>query len=209
MHKIVLRIALIGALGVGACPALAATETAIYAGGCFWCVEHDLDQVPGVLVTTSGYAGGTTPDPTYGSHDGYREAVRVEYDPAIVSYDRLTAYFLRTIDVFDGGGQFCDRGDDYVPTLFPLDADQRDAAAVALRDVRKQLGKAPSVEISRTPTFFPAEAEHQDFYLGTSLRLTWFGFERQSEAYEDYRMACGRDARVKKVWGARAFQLPG
>ena len=161
MRKAIFICLLIGS-AFAATAARAAAETAIYAGGCFWCVEHDLDQVKGVISTTSGYAGGTTPDPTYDSHDGYREAVKVEFDPAVVTYSALTAYFLRTIDVLDGDGQFCDRGNDYVPTLYPLNAGQRGTAKAALKAVEQDLGEEPAVQIGANPSFFPAEAEHQD-----------------------------------------------
>lgn len=207
MRKAVFICLLIGST-FAATVARAATETAIYAGGCFWCVEHDLDQAKGVISTTSGYAGGATPDPTYDRHDGYREAVKVEFDPSVVTYSALTAYFLRTIDVLDGGGQFCDRGNDYVPTLYPLNAGQRSIAKTALKDVAHDLGEEPAVQIGANPSFFPAEPEHQDFYTGRALRLTWYGVERQSTAYKDYREGCGRDAQVKKVWGKMAFKLP-
>ena len=134
-----------------------AAETAIFAGGCFWCVESDMDHVKGISETISGYAGGTAANPTYKRHEGYTEAVKVEFDPKIIGYEALTAHFLRTIDVVDGGGQFCDRGGSYIPALFPLDDGQKAAAEKALKDAQKDLGQSvavtgsPGRHVSRQP----------------------------------------------------------
>lgn len=186
----------------------ARAETAIFAGGCFWCVESDMDKVPGVTETISGYAGGTKPNPTYEDHEGYAEAVKVEFDPKRISYEALTAHFLRTIDAVDGGGQFCDRGPSYAPVLFPLDDSQRKAAAQALKDAEKDLGQPLAVGVSGTVNFAKAEDYHQNYYKGTNLILSRFGIVPQSDAYEGYREGCGRDARVKKLWGSKAFSYP-
>lgn len=186
-------------------PSFAASETAIFAGGCFWCVEKDMDHIKGVTKTTSGYAGGTMANPTYLNHEGYREAVKVEFDPAVVSYDELVARFLRTIDVTDDGGQFCDRGESYQTGLFPKSEKQKAAAQRAIADAEKVLGQKIATPIISTPSFAPAEAYHQDYYQGENRVLTRFGLIRQSEAYRRYREACGRDARVKKVWGKEAY----
>ncbi len=183
-------------------------ETAIFAGGCFWCVESDLDHVKGVSQTISGYAGGTAPAPDYENHQGYTEAVKVEFDPAVISYEALTAHFLRTIDVVDGGGQFCDRGDSYIPALFPLNPQQKQAATRALHAAAAILRQPIMVKLSDTATFYPAEDYHQDYYLGTGLKLTRFGLIRQSDAYKRYREACGRDARLKELWGDAAASYP-
>lgn len=183
-------------------------DTAIFAGGCFWCVEKDFDHVQGVSSTISGYAGGTVADPTYGDHEGYIEAVKVEFDPKIISYEALTAHFLRTIDAVDGGGQFCDRGESYRPALFPLDAAQKQAASGAMMDAENALGQKLAVKLSDNPSFYPAEDYHQNYYQGTGFKLTRFGLIRQSEAYARYRKACGRDARVKELWGDSAYSYP-
>jgi peptide-methionine (S)-S-oxide reductase len=188
--------------------AKAETETAIFAGGCFWCVEKDMDHVRGVLSTTSGYAGGTAENPTYKRHDGYREAVKVEFDNTVIGYEALTAHFLRTIDVTDGGGQFCDRGESYSPALFPLGGDQKKAAAAALKAAEQSLGQGVAVKIGGTPSFVAAEDYHQNYHQGSNRILTRFGFIRQSDAYARYRKACGRDARVKELWGKDAYTFP-
>jgi peptide-methionine (S)-S-oxide reductase len=186
----------------------AQAETAIVAGGCFWCVEKDMDHVKGVTSTISGYAGGTENNPSYKSHEGYTEAVKIEFDPSIISYESLTAHFLRTIDVTDGEGQFCDRGHSYIPALFPVDAKQKKAAAQALKDAEKDLGQPLAVELSDTPTFVDGEDYHQNYYMGTNRVLTRFGYVKQSDAYASYRKGCGRDARVKEVWGKNAYSFP-
>jgi peptide-methionine (S)-S-oxide reductase len=186
----------------------ALAETAIFAGGCFWCVESDMDHVKGVKDTISGYAGGTAQAPTYDNHEGYTEAVKIEFDPAVISYESLTAHFLRTIDVTDGEGQFCDRGQSYIPALFPLDAEQKAKATRALDDAGKALKQPIAVKLSDNPSFFPAEDYHQNYYLGTGRVLTRFGYVKQSDAYKRYREGCGRDARVKEVWGSAAYSYP-
>lgn len=202
-YKLALAIAL--SLASSAC---AKADTAIFAGGCFWCVESDMDSVKGVTSTISGFAGGTTPNPTYKRHKGYTEAVKVEFDPKVISYEQLTAHFLRTIDVVDGGGQFCDRGESYIPALFPLDAAQMKAASRALDQVAKDLGEPHAVKLGNAPNFYPAEDYHQDYYLGDNKVLTRFGLISQSKAYKRYRESCGRDARVKALWGDAAFSFP-
>ncbi len=191
-----------------AAPAVAETETAVFAGGCFWCVESDMDHVKGVVATTSGYAGGTMANPTYDNHEGNTEAVKVEFDPAVVSYDVLVNHFLRTIDVTDAGGQFCDRGDSYVSALFPIGAKQKKTAMDAITRAEKDLGASVATPVREFTTFGDAEDYHQNYYLGDSLRVTRFGIIAQSEAYKNYRKGCGRDARVKEVWGDKAFKFP-
>lgn len=199
-----LAFATLATVGAG----FARAETAIFAGGCFWCVEKDMDHVKGVTATTSGYAGGTRPNPTYKSHKGYTEAVKVEFDPKVISYEALTAHFLRTIDVTDGGGQFCDRGSSYIPALFPLTAEQKAAADRALKGAEKALGQEIAVKLSDNPTFAAAEDYHQDYYKGENRVLTRFGLIKQSDAYARYREGCGRDARVKALWGKEAYSFP-
>ncbi len=186
----------------------AAEETAIFAGGCFWCVESDMDHVKGVSSTTSGYAGGTMANPSYQDHDGYTEGVKVVFDNAVISYDSLVAHFLRTIDVTDGEGQFCDRGHSYIPAIFPLDDKQKAAAAASLQGAAKDLGQELKVIVGDNPSFTDAEDYHQNYYLGDKRTLTRFGWIKQSDAYHRYREGCGRDERVKAVWGDKAFGYP-
>jgi peptide-methionine (S)-S-oxide reductase len=188
--------------------ARAAEEQAIIAGGCFWCVESDMDKVKGVKKTVSGYAGGTKKNPTYQDHGGYTEAVMVTFDNSVISYDALVGHFLRTIDVTDGGGQFCDRGESYIPALFPVNDKQKASAAAALKQAEKDLGQPHAVLLSDNPTFADAEDYHQDYYLGDNRVLSRFGLVKQSDAYKGYRKGCGRDARVKEVWGKKAFSFP-
>jgi peptide-methionine (S)-S-oxide reductase len=198
-----LAIAFLAAPGVQA-----AEETAIFAGGCFWCVEKDMDHVKGVTSTISGYAGGTMANPSYENHEGYTEALKVVFDNSVISYGALTAHFLRTIDVTDGGGQFCDRGPSYIAALFPLDEKQRAGAAVALKAAGEDLGAPIAVALSENPSFHDAEDYHQNYYQGENRTLTRFGWIKQSDAYARYREGCGRDARVKEVWGAKAYGFP-
>jgi peptide-methionine (S)-S-oxide reductase len=171
----------------------ASTATAIFAGGCFWCVEADFDKLPGVTATESGYIGGSLARPTYeqvsAGGTGHAEAVRITYDPARVSYARLLEYFWRHIDPTVKDGQFCDMGSQYRSAVFYLDAAQR-RAAEASREALLKSGRFARIhtEIAAAGPFHPAEAYHQDYYLKNPLR------------YNYYRSRCGRDARVRQVW---------
>lgn len=180
-------------------------ETAVFAGGCFWCVEKDFDHINGVTSTTSGYAGGTIANPTYENHEGNFEAVKVTYDAEKVSFDQLAATFLRTIDVTDDGGQFCDRGDAYKTAIFTMDDLQNKAATAAVQAAETDLGQKIVTPVIPFTTFTDAEDYHQNYYQGTNRVLTRFGYVAQSDAYAGYRKGCGRDARVKEVWGAKAY----
>lgn len=185
--------------------ALAAkADTAVFAGGCFWCVESDFDKVKGVSETLSGYAGGTMKNPTYSNHTGNQEAEKITFDPKVTSYKDLVRYFLRTVDVLDAGGQFCDRGDAYISVIFTMDAAQKKDAEDAVAEAEKYLGKKIVTPIRDFTTFTDAEAYHQNYYRGENRVLTRFGYVKQSYAYEEYRKGCGRDARVKAVWGKAA-----
>ena len=185
----------------------AKAETAIFAGGCFWCVESDFDKVKGVSSTVSGYAGGTLENPTYKNHAGHREAVKIEFDPAVVSYETLVSHFLRTIDVTDDGGQFCDRGESYKSEIFTTSSGQKSAAEKAVAEASKALGAKIATPVKPATTFTLAEDYHQNYHLGENRVLTRFGWIKQSDAYKRYRKACGRDAQVKKVWGDAAYSL--
>jgi len=169
-------------------------STAVFAGGCFWCVEADFDKVDGVVSTVSGYTGGTVANPTYKqvSHEntGHYEAVKVTYDPDKVSYADLVDYYFHHIDPTDAAGQFCDKGESYRSAVFVSDADQREVAEteVEMIDNSGVLGTPVVTQILDASTFWPAEDYHQDYYKKNPLK------------YRYYRTACGRDARVKKVW---------
>ena len=168
--------------------------TAIFAGGCFWCVESDFDQVPGVLETVSGYTGGKTDQPNYKNHHQgrHREAVRITYDPEQVAYAELVDIFWRSVDPTDAGGQFCDRGHSYTTAIYTIDQTQHNIATASLEKLREDGAlKQPIVTpIEPAADFWPAELYHQDYYQKNPLR------------YKYYRAACGRDHRVKKVWGS-------
>ena len=173
----------------------AATAKATFAGGCFWCVEADFDKVPGVISTTSGYTGGTVANPTYeqvsAKHTGHAEAVEVVYDPARVSYEQLLAWYWHHIDPTTKDRQFCDVGTPYRTAIFTHgDAQMRAALASKAELEKTKPFKEPIVtEIVAAGPFYRAEEYHQDYYRKNPLR------------YEFYRTSCGRDARVKQLWG--------
>lgn len=191
---------------LGAAPVKA--DTAIVAGGCFWCVESDFESVPGVSGVVSGYTGGTVENPTYkqvgGGTTGHYEAAEITFDPAKISYDELLRLFFRSVDPTDPGGQFCDRGDTYRTAIFPLDAAQTKAAEAAKAAAEAALGQKVVTAITPAGKFWPAEAYHQDYYKGQDYVLTRRGPKTQASAYKFYREACGRDARVKELWGKDA-----
>lgn len=186
----------------------AETETALVAGGCFWCVESDFEKVTGVIEATSGYAGGSVENPTYRQvargGTGHSEVVAIEFNPDVISYDQVLDLFLRSIDPLDDGGQFCDRGHAYAPAIFALDAGQEASAKAALDRAAADLGRKLKVPLRGNETFYPAEAYHQDYYKQEALVLTRFGPQSKASAYKKYRAACGRDARVRAVWGDAA-----
>jgi len=176
----------------------APTARAIFAGGCFWCVESDFDKVDGVLSTTSGYTGGTVANPSYeqvsSKRTGHAEAVEVVFDPSRVSYERLVEHFWRTIDPTTRDRQFCDAGSPYRSAIFAVDAAQLKIAQASLAALEKSKPfKEPIVtEIVPAGAFYPAESYHQDYYKKNPLR------------YQYYRSSCGRDSRLKQLWGAQA-----
>lgn len=186
-------------------PAQARTEKAIVAGGCFWCVESDVESMSGVISAVSGYTGGNKANPTYEDHEGHYEAVEIVFDPDRISYAELMARFLRSIDVTDSGGQFCDRGSAYRTAIFALNAEQKATAQAAVAEAGASLGRDIVTPILSAGTFWKAEDYHQDYYRGTNIVLTRAGPKKQSTAYKFYRKACGRDARVKQIWGDQAF----
>ena len=172
-------------------------QTAIFAGGCFWCVESDYDRAPGVLETISGYTGGTTEHPTYhqvgAGGTGHHEAVEVKFDPEKVSYRQLVDIFWRTIDPTDDGGQFCDRGESYKTAVFVANDEQRAAAEASKAEAEKALGQKIVTPIVDAGPFWPAEDYHQDYY------------EKEPMRYNYYRWSCGRNARIKDLWGDQAW----
>ncbi len=190
-------------------PAQAAgTETLTVAGGCFWCVESDFESVPGVVGAVSGYTGGKSANPTYDQVSkggtGHYEAVQITFDPARVSRETLLNMFFRSVDPTDSGGQFCDRGDSYRTAIFVSNSGEKAQAEKAKAQAQAALGQTVVTPILQESTFYPAEAYHQDYYKGEKLVFTRFGPKRQKNAYKAYRNACGRDARVKQLWGSDA-----
>jgi peptide-methionine (S)-S-oxide reductase len=175
--------------------ARAATDTAVFAGGCFWCVESDFDTLPGVISTTSGYTGGHVANPSYeqvsANHTGHAEAVAVVFDPQKVSYAQLVEFFWRSIDPTTKDRQFCDAGSPYRSAIFVRGPEQRAVAEASLAALEKSKPfEAPIVtEITDAGEFYAAEDYHQDYYRKNPLR------------YSYYRYGCGRDARVKELWG--------
>ena len=182
-----------------AASAAAPVQEAVFAGGCFWCLEHDLEHLPGVLDAVSGYSGGRLANPSYrqvsAGGTGHQEAVRVRFDPALLSYATLLRAYWRNVDPLDGGGQFCDRGSSYRPVIFTAGAVQQEQARASLQAAARELDQPPAalqVQIRPLQTFWPAEDYHQNYAEHNALK------------YRYYRWACGRDQRLDAVWGSRA-----
>lgn len=179
-------------------PLVAATETAIFAGGCFWCMEKPFDELDGVISTTSGYSGGHVKKPSYkqvsSGRTGHTEVVQVVFDPDKISYAQLLDVFWRNIDPLDARGQFCDKGSQYRSGIFFL-TEKQQRAALASRDalVASARFKQPLVtEISAAGEFYQAEDYHQNYYQRNPVR------------YKYYRYRCGRDQRLKELWGEQS-----
>ena len=188
-------LTLLPLLLAGAGDALAAK--AVLAGGCFWCMEADFEKLPGVTDVISGFTGGTLKDPTYnGNHEGHLEAVEITYDPQKVSYRELLDYYWRHIDPFDDGGQFCDRGPSYRSAIFVANENERVVAEESKRAVAARFpGRTVVTPILAASTFYPIKGEesyHQDYARNNPVR------------YQYYRWGCGRDRRLKELWGDQA-----
>jgi len=186
-------------LGVSAAPsapAPAGSAVAIFAGGCFWCVESDFDKVPGVLSTTSGYTGGTVANPTYedvsSGGTGHAEVVKVVYDPQMVTYEKLLYVFWRNVDPLTKEAQFCDYGTQYRSAIFYLDEKQKQLAEASKAALQPRFKRPIVTEIVKAGPFYAAEDYHQDYYKKNPVR------------YKFYRYNCGRDARLDDVWGKEA-----
>jgi len=168
---------------------------AIFAGGCFWCIESDFQDIPGVLSAVSGYTGGKGDNPTYKQvtygNTGHYEAVEITYDEKKISYQQLLDLFWVNIDPFDARGQFCDKGPSYLSAIFVLDDQQRQLAEASKAQRQNQLGEDKPIvtPILAASKFWPAEDYHQDYYKTNPIR------------YKLYRFNCGRDARLDAVWG--------
>ena len=203
--EVILGVTLAALIGSGA---LAADKTsshgetriATFAGGCFWCVESDFDNVPGVLRTISGYTGGHLKDPTYkhvtAGDTGHREAVQIFFDPKKVTYTTLLDVFWRSVDPTDDGGQFCDRGKSYATAIFVNSGEQKRLAEASKRNLHQSgVLKRPVVTpIEMAGPFYPAEKYHQNYYKKNPLH------------YKFYRFSCRRDARIRNLWGEDAHK---
>jgi len=189
-------------------------ETITVAGGCFWCTEADFEKVQGVSEAVSGFAGGTLEDPTYeqvvGGGTGHYEAVRIEFDPDVVNRRQLYDLFLRSIDPFDDGGQFCDRGNSYRTAIWVDDDEDRAAAEAAKAAAERELGREIVTPILDDAEFYPAGAYHQDYYKSDDrLAFSSVGVAvKKKTAYKRYRDRCGRDERIREIWGDDAPFVP-
>jgi peptide-methionine (S)-S-oxide reductase len=194
LRIVLLGLALLGSAG-SATSGASLREKATFAGGCFWCMEGPFDKLKGVASTTSGFSGGRVANPTYEQvargGTGHAEAVQVVFDPAKVSYEQLLDVFWKNIDPLDAGGQFCDRGDQYRSAIF-YEGDAQKEAALASRDRLLKSGRLKGrivTEIVPLEAFYPAEEYHQDYYM------------RNMQKYWSYRNGCGRDKRLRELWG--------
>jgi peptide-methionine (S)-S-oxide reductase len=173
-------------------------ETAVFAGGCFWCMEPPYDALDGVISTTSGYTGGSKQDADYrtvsAGGTGHYEALEVKYDPSKVSYEKLLEVFWHNIDPLDGRGQFCDKGSQYLSAIFPKNDEERALAEASKAKVAPKIGGAAAIktEILAAKPFYAAEEYHQDYYQKNPIR------------YKFYRWNCGRDQRLEELWGDAA-----
>ena len=167
---------------------------ATFAGGCFWCMEPPYDKLPGVISTTSGYTGGHADNPDYkqvtAGGTGHYESVQVVYDPTLVTYETLIDIYWINVDPLDAGGQFCDRGPSYRTAIFYHDEAQRHIALSSKAAVADRLAGVVATSVVAATRFYPAEDYHQDYYQKNPLR------------YSYYRRGCGRDARLKRIWGS-------
>lgn len=169
-------------------------QVAIFAMGCFWCGESEFrdhstgELLPGISSLWVGYAGGTHPNPTYENHKGYKEAVKIEFDPTVISYEKLLDIFWHNVDPFDAKGQFCDKGFPYTSVVFYHGNAQKSAALASLQNTQKGLGKKIVTELLPATTFYDAEEYHQNYKAKNPVK------------YKFYRWNCGRDQRLKEVW---------
>ena len=170
----------------------------VLAGGCFWCLEHDLESLKGINTVISGYSGGNLQQPTYENHDGHQEVVLVNYDSEVVTLSEIYRLYFRNIDPLDGGGQFCDRGDSYKPVIFFENEEEKNEASESLLSVSKELGvKLAQIKVELKPKskFWQAEDYHQDFANRNELK------------YKFYRFSCGRDQKLDKLWKDNARSI--
>jgi peptide-methionine (S)-S-oxide reductase len=175
----------------GSAGAVSNLKTAIFAGGCFWSAEHDIEHAKGVVRVDVGYSGGTRQNPTYRNHEGHFEAIKVTYDPARTSYAQLVDAFFHHIDPTDPDGQVCDYGPSYRTAVFVADPQERAAAEAVKAKVAQALGERVATQVLPAGRFWMAEAYHQDYA------------RKNAAAYDAYRVGCGRDRKLKAVWAGR------
>lgn len=172
-------------------PAFAATKTAVFAGGCFWCMESEYQDIEGVESVVSGFSGGTKETATYEAvsrgNTGHREVVQVTYDPTKVPYEKLLGIFWDNVDPFDTEGQFCDKGFQYTAAIFVNDDQERALAEQSVKEIETKAGKKVETAILKAEPFYPAEEYHQDYFKENAVR------------YKLYRSGCGRDARLEEL----------
>lgn len=192
MRKILLILLMWGITMVEA----AKPHEAIFAGGCFWCIEEALHNMHGVINTEVGFTGGTTANPTYDqvTHGvtGHRESLRVVYDPSKITYEQLLIRFWQNVDATDGGGQFCDRGESYKSAVYYTDSQQKQLATTSKTKIAKQLGQKVATDIIKAGQFYKAEDYHQGYHLKNPIR------------YKFYKYRCGRAARLQQLWSKTA-----
>lgn len=170
------------------------TQDAIFAMGCFWCGESEFrdskshEPIPGIIDIKVGYAGGTAPNPTYENHEGYKEALKIVFDPKVITYEQLLEIFWRNVDFFDAEGQFCDRGFPYTSAVYYTNESQKEAAEREKQKLEMTFRKPIATEIIPYTTFYDAEDYHQNYKTKNPTRYTY------------YRWSCGRDARLKAIW---------
>jgi peptide-methionine (S)-S-oxide reductase len=171
-------------------------KTATFAGGCFWCMEGEFANLPGILKVTSGYTGGNIKNPTYeqvsSGTTGHFEAIEIQYDPNKISYEKLLSIFWQNIDPLDEYGQFCDKGSQYRAGIFYHDEEQKKQAETSKEAVKKQFAQPVATIIQPAAEFYPAEDYHQEYYIKNKTR------------YKLYRIGCGRDARLEELWQEKA-----
>jgi len=192
LRRLIVICALFQLLIISPLHVYAETQEAIFAGGCFWCLEHDLEKLNGVVSAESGYSGGDLKNPTYDNHNGHQEVVKVSFNSDIISYTDLLHNYWINIDPFDDGGQFCDRGNSYKPIIFTSTEDQEREVKESKKTISRELNitiDQLKVETVKAKRFWIAETYHQDFAEKNPLK------------YNFYRTSCGRDNRLKKVWG--------
>jgi peptide-methionine (S)-S-oxide reductase len=196
MKKLMTPVTLALGLTLAAAPAISAGRmaTAVFAGGCFWSMQHDMEHIPGVVSTQVGYSGGTVPNPTYDqvSYDrntGHYESIKITYDPAKISYAQLVAKYFHTTDPTDPNGAFCDKGPEYRPVIFVANEQERKAAEAAKAKAQADLKQKVVTQILPAKPFYAAEEYHQHYP------------EKNPVAYMTYREGCGKDRRIKQLWG--------